>query len=285
MDTDPRPRVVVAVFGAVVRVTERIWSVGGDASLAALREATAAHLDQVEPALTGDWRRVLLVCPPVTSFDTSPQLNVWRMLLALAVVFVMLATTGWTALRGQRERSPLEASAAAWERGRIRARPARPRLRPRPARPLLRLLDRGPADPPRPPLPAHGRQSERRPGRPALPGQPGRARTARAEERRRTHDSRLSPAGQHEAERRMRRYTSLLAHHRRVLAFDPAGSGRVAEVFGDLGRAERISVVVPGSDTDLLTFQRTERVYSAPVGMARALYRASGRRAPRRVPP
>lgn len=38
----------------------------------------------------------------MTSFDTSPQLNVWRALLALAVVFVMLATTGWTALRNQR---------------------------------------------------------------------------------------------------------------------------------------------------------------------------------------
>ncbi|MEU0223485.1 TetR family transcriptional regulator [Streptomyces sp. NPDC006284] len=56
LDADPRPRVVVAVFGAVIRVTERIWSARGDASLAALRELTAAHLDQVEPALTGDWR-------------------------------------------------------------------------------------------------------------------------------------------------------------------------------------------------------------------------------------
>jgi AcrR family transcriptional regulator len=57
VDTDPRPRVVVAVFGAVMRVTERIWSVRGDASMAALRETTAAYLDQVEPALTGNWRR------------------------------------------------------------------------------------------------------------------------------------------------------------------------------------------------------------------------------------
>ncbi|MGW8060766.1 TetR family transcriptional regulator [Streptomyces ziwulingensis] len=56
METDPRPRVVVAVFGAVMRVTERIWSARDDASLTALRELTAAYLDQVEPALTGDWR-------------------------------------------------------------------------------------------------------------------------------------------------------------------------------------------------------------------------------------
>jgi AcrR family transcriptional regulator len=50
VDSDPRPRVVVA---------ERIWSVRDDASLAALREVTAAHLDQVEPALSGNWRTEL----------------------------------------------------------------------------------------------------------------------------------------------------------------------------------------------------------------------------------
>jgi AcrR family transcriptional regulator len=57
LDTDPRPRVVVAVFGAVMRVTERIWSARDDAGLAALRDLTAAYLDQVAPALTGDWQR------------------------------------------------------------------------------------------------------------------------------------------------------------------------------------------------------------------------------------
>ncbi|MGC9497193.1 TetR family transcriptional regulator [Streptomyces sp. WG7] len=56
VDVDPRPRVVVAVFGAVMRVTERIWSARDDAGLAALRDLTASYLDQVEPALTGDWR-------------------------------------------------------------------------------------------------------------------------------------------------------------------------------------------------------------------------------------
>ena len=57
-------------------------------------------------------------------------------------------------------------------------------------------------------------------------------------------------------------------------------SGRVAEVFGNLGKAERVSVVVPGVDTDLLTFQRTSRRYSAPVGMAQVPVRApSARRA------
>ncbi|MER5790398.1 TetR family transcriptional regulator [Streptomyces sp. NPDC001980] len=55
-DTDPRPRLVVAVFGAVVRVTERHWSVGDDFSVTAIRELTASYLDQVGPALTGNWR-------------------------------------------------------------------------------------------------------------------------------------------------------------------------------------------------------------------------------------
>ncbi|MET9777523.1 TetR family transcriptional regulator [Streptomyces sp. NPDC006367] len=57
VDTDPRPRVVVAVFGAVMRVTERIWSARPDAGLADLRDLTAAYFDQVEPALGGTWRR------------------------------------------------------------------------------------------------------------------------------------------------------------------------------------------------------------------------------------
>ena len=59
----------------------------------------------------------------MTSFDTSPQLNVWRALLALAVVFVMLATTGWTALRHQRHPAPLQASLSAWEDGRVAGKP------------------------------------------------------------------------------------------------------------------------------------------------------------------
>lgn len=53
VDTDPRPRVIVAVFGAVMRVTERIWSARDDASLAALRDLTADYLDQVRPRSPG----------------------------------------------------------------------------------------------------------------------------------------------------------------------------------------------------------------------------------------
>ncbi|MGW2642017.1 alpha/beta hydrolase [Streptomyces sp. NPDC001348] len=211
----------------------------------------------------------------MTSFDTSPQLNVWRALLALAVVFVMLATTGWTALHGHRETTPLQASLTAWERGRIDGH----RL-PDPDESPTRLARFFASLTPR--------QSTRLAHRYPLAvgnmnGAPVELRyranrialqKARKVDRRRMHDSRLSAAGQQQAGRRMHRFESLLRDHRHILAFDPDGSGRVAEVFGDLTRAERISVVVPGVDTDLLTFQKTNRQYTAPVGMAKALYGA-----------
>jgi AcrR family transcriptional regulator len=56
VDTDPRPRVAVAVFGGVIRVTERLWSAGDDFSVEALRALTATYLDQVGPALAENWR-------------------------------------------------------------------------------------------------------------------------------------------------------------------------------------------------------------------------------------
>ncbi|MDH6627130.1 AcrR family transcriptional regulator [Streptomyces sp. LBL] len=56
VDDDPRPRLMVAVFGAVIRVTERQWSTGEDFSLAAIRELTERYLELVGPALTGNWR-------------------------------------------------------------------------------------------------------------------------------------------------------------------------------------------------------------------------------------
>ncbi len=211
----------------------------------------------------------------MTSFDTSPQLNVWRALLALAVVFVMLATTGWTALRNHRSETPLQASLSAWEHGGIAGHPL-----PDPDSSPTRLADffasltaqqRG-ALARRYPLAVGNMngapvQLRYRANRVAL-------KQARKAELRRMHDSRLTPAGQQEAGRRMHRFESMMSPKRHILAFDPEGSGRAAEVFGDLDRAERVSVVVPGVDTDLLTFQRTNRRYSAPVGMAQSLYSA-----------
>ncbi|WP_328693465.1 TetR family transcriptional regulator [Streptomyces phaeochromogenes] len=56
VDTDPRPRVAMAVFGGVMRLTGRLWGAGEDFSVAAMRELTASYLDQVGPALTENWR-------------------------------------------------------------------------------------------------------------------------------------------------------------------------------------------------------------------------------------
>jgi hypothetical protein len=209
----------------------------------------------------------------VTSFDTSPQLNVGRALLALAVVFVMLATTGWTALRSHRADTPLQASISSWQHGRIDGHHL-PDPDASPTR-LARFFAS---------LTAQERTHLAQRYSLAVGNMNGapvslryRAnRHALAEQRKvehkRMHDIRLSPSGQHEAGRRMHRYEALMDEGRHILAFDPAGSGRVAEVFGDLDKAQRVSVVVPGVDTDLLTFQRTNRQYAAPVGMARSLY-------------
>jgi pimeloyl-ACP methyl ester carboxylesterase len=211
----------------------------------------------------------------VTSFDTSPQLNVWRALLALAVVFVMLATTGWTALRSHHDKTPLQASRSSWEHGRLHGH----RLPDPDAAPAVLsrffasltvqqrtdLAHRYPL--------AVGNMN----GAPvALRYRANHLALAkqRRVEAKRMHDSRLSPTGQHEAGRRMHRYEALMHEGRHILAFDPEGTGRVAEVFGNLQHAERVSVVVPGVDTDLLTFQKTNKPYSAPVGMAKSLYTA-----------
>ncbi|MEH0544085.1 TetR family transcriptional regulator [Streptomyces sp. B21-105] len=56
VDADPRPRLAVAVFSGVMRVTERQWSTGDDFSLEAIRSLTAEYLDGVGPALLGNWR-------------------------------------------------------------------------------------------------------------------------------------------------------------------------------------------------------------------------------------
>ncbi|MFE9770555.1 TetR family transcriptional regulator [Streptomyces sp. NPDC005931] len=56
VDADPRPRILVAAFGGVIRVTERMWSTGDDTTLTALRDLVGTHLDLVGPALAGDWR-------------------------------------------------------------------------------------------------------------------------------------------------------------------------------------------------------------------------------------
>jgi hypothetical protein len=56
VDADPRPRLAVAVFGGVMRVTERRWSAGGELGVDAMRALTITYLEQVGPALTQNWR-------------------------------------------------------------------------------------------------------------------------------------------------------------------------------------------------------------------------------------
>ena len=67
VEADPRPRLAVAVSSGVMRVTERQWSTGEEFSLAAIRELTERHLEQMGPALTGN-RRTGRACPNNTPF-------------------------------------------------------------------------------------------------------------------------------------------------------------------------------------------------------------------------
>lgn len=217
------------------------------------------------------------------SFDSSPTLTVWRMLLALAVVFVLLATTGWTTIRHQRTPGPTrEEALAAWTHGRIGGRAL-----PDPASPARTIAAffaavgpaRGSAL-----ADAHPLVVGNLNGTPVtLRYRANRVSLAKAldAERGRVDDPRLTAEGRHEALRRVHRFTSLMRPGRQILAFDPTGTGRTAEVLGDLTRARRVSVIVPGVDTNLLTFQKTARRYSAPAGMAEALYAAERRADPR----
>ncbi|MFB7464239.1 TetR/AcrR family transcriptional regulator [Streptomyces sp. NPDC056224] len=64
VDADPRPRVAVAAFSGVMRVTGRLWGQGEDTSVAAIRRMTETYLDRIGPALAADWRR-----PPAAGRD------------------------------------------------------------------------------------------------------------------------------------------------------------------------------------------------------------------------
>jgi pimeloyl-ACP methyl ester carboxylesterase len=216
----------------------------------------------------------------VTSFpelDSSPSFPVWRALLALAVVFMMLATTGWTAVRQHRQApDPRAAALAAWEDSAVGGRdlPDPESSSPRAVARFFASLTAAQR---------HALADDHPLVVGNLAGVPVELRyyanrrgltQAREVEEQRMKDTRLTAAGRQEAGQRMHRLESLLSGNRQILAFDPTGSGRAAEVFGDLGRASRVSVVVPGVDTSLLTFERTERRYTATVGMAQALYDA-----------
>ncbi|WP_311603626.1 alpha/beta hydrolase [Streptomyces millisiae] len=189
------------------------------------------------------------------------------------MVFVVLVTAGWLSSRAEPPPDVFEQEVSAWERGHVAGEPL-----PEPDASPDRVADffAGLT------VAQQRRLAERYPlvvGN--LSGAPVQLRyeanrhalaEAVAAERARMTDERLSPAGQQEAGRRMHRFESMLAEGRQILSFDPTGRGRAAEVMGDLETADRISVVVPGVDSGLLNFERTARRYSAPVGMAEALY-------------
>nr|WP_244291455.1 alpha/beta hydrolase [Streptomyces subrutilus] len=205
-----------------------------------------------------------------------------RTLLALAVVFVMLTTTGWTAVHRPEGGTPLRAAAlSAWSQARIGGRPVPPADAS--ARTVARFFDG-----------LDGAQRARlADGYPLvvgnLDGVPAATRyranrlgleQAGLVEAARGRDVALAPADRLTATRRAHRFASLAEPGRQILAFDPTGGGLVAEVFGDLDRARRVSVVVPGVDTDAITFERTQRRFTAPVGMAESLYGAQRAAAP-----
>ncbi|MGP3979761.1 alpha/beta hydrolase [Streptomyces sp. KR80] len=212
---------------------------------------------------------------PTSWLGDSP---VWRAVLALAVVFVLLATTGWTAIRDHSlTPGPREAALLAWQHGSLGRRDLPdPDASPAVLAGFFRSLS--PAQ--------RTRLAERYPlvvGN--LGGAPLELRyranrialqDAHRAAQQRMNDERLTELGRQQAGRLVERLESLLTGKRQILAFDPTGTGRAAEVVGDLTRASRVSVVVPGVDTNLVNFERTDpdRVYSAPAGMARSLYDA-----------
>ncbi|MDG4858583.1 alpha/beta hydrolase, partial [Streptomyces sp. T-3] len=61
------------------------------------------------------------------------------------------------------------------------------------------------------------------------------------------------------AKARADRLRAMAEPGRQFLEFDARGAGRTAEVFGDLRTAGRITVLVPGSDTGIDTYDRFRR--------------------------
>ncbi|MGK5641574.1 alpha/beta hydrolase [Streptomyces sp. URMC 126] len=104
--------------------------------------------------------------------------------------------------------------------------------------------------------------------------------TERAGRLARAADTSLPEYERAEARALAGRYRELLAPQRRILAFDPRGRGRLAEVYGDLTTARRTAVVVPGSDIDLSSFDRRTDPYGTPAGMARSLRAEMARQEP-----
>ncbi|MGI8451238.1 MAG: alpha/beta hydrolase [Streptosporangiaceae bacterium] len=101
-----------------------------------------------------------------------------------------------------------------------------------------------------------------------MPARPHPARAVRAVRRQRP--------GRHPAARTAARSgdpglarTLRALSHQHLLAFGARGQGEAVEVLGNLATAQRVAVLVPGSDTSLATF--ASRGPASPAGGARAL--------------
>ncbi|MFE5299453.1 TetR/AcrR family transcriptional regulator [Streptomyces sp. NPDC056632] len=56
VDEDPRPRIAVAAFSGVMRVTGQLWGRSADPTLEAIRALTEHYLDHLTSALEPHWR-------------------------------------------------------------------------------------------------------------------------------------------------------------------------------------------------------------------------------------
>ncbi len=230
-------------------------------------------LSDLRPEGSYDARIVLTVA--ALRQDRPPwKATARRVLLPLAVVFAVLATAGWMARGDTPPPSAYTREHDAWSRDTLHGAPL-----PGPDRPAAEIsaffagLTDAEADTLALTYPlVVGNLA----GAPlTLRYEANRVALADAAEaeRERIAIGGFSPAGAHEAKRRLNRFETLASPDRQILAFDPSGRGKVAEVLGDLESADRVALIVPGVDSDLLGFQKTFGKYTAPVGMAQALYR------------
>lgn len=176
-----------------------------------------------------------------------------RTLTALALATAAVATTaGWAAGTGQRPVTGPPPGSEAWRADTSlgRALPDPASATPRAVAAFFRTL-----------TPAQQRDLARR--HPSVVGNLDGAPVALRYEANAT------------ALRRDARFAHLAGHGRRILAFDPRGRGQVAEVYGDLAGARHVAVVVPGSDIDAGTYDRSTDPYGTPAGMARQLRAAT----------
>ena len=120
------------------------------------------------------------------------------------------------------------------------------------------------------------------PGSPVDRPQPMPALTSQALAARYAADSHLVSRAAHAASRAgdaglARSLAGLRGRH--LIDFNPRGPGLAAEVVGNLARARRVAILVPGSDTSLATFD--SRGTASPQGSALALAAQARRLDPR----